>query len=154
MRWNSTPGDLVVLVGHDAGRRGLEDGPRAFLDRLVDLVRRGHVLHVAAVDERYFLGALADRRARAVHRGEAAADDDDALALMAGVRQAERGDAQVLEAVEHALRVLARDAQLVGLVAADGHADGVEALVLQVVEREVRPSAELHTILTPRSATD
>ena len=124
--------DLVVGVRHDARRRGLEDGPGALLDHLVDLVRRGHVLHVAAIDERHLLGALADRGAGAVHGREAAADDHDPLARMARVGQAERRDAQVLEAVEHALGVLAGDAQLVGVVAADGHADGVEALVLEV----------------------
>ena len=45
-------GDLVVLVGDDARGRGLEDGARALLEHLVDLVGGGHVLHVAAVDER------------------------------------------------------------------------------------------------------
>ena len=115
--------------------RGLEDGPGALLDHLVDLVRGGHVLHVAAVDERHLRGALAHRGAGAVHRGEAAADDHDARAGVARVGQAERGDAQVLQAVEDALGVLAGDAQLVGVVAADGHADGVEALVLEVVDR-------------------
>ena len=118
------------------GRR-LEDGPRALLDHLVDLVRGGHVLHVAAIDEGHLLGALADRGARAVHRGEAAADDHDPLAGVARIGQAERRDAQVLEAVEHALGVLARDAQLVRVVAADGDADGIEALVLEVVDGEV-----------------
>ena len=63
---------------------------------------------------------------------------------MARVGQAERGDAQVLEAVEHAVGVLAGHAQLVGLVAADGDADGIEALVLQVVEREVLAEPALH----------
>ena len=130
-------GDPVLLVGHDARRRRLEDGPRALLDRLVDLVGGGHVLHVAAVDERDLLGALADRGARAVHRGEAAADDHDARAGVARIGQAEGRDAQVLEAVEHAVGVLAGDAQLVGVVAADGHADRIEALVLEVVDGEV-----------------
>ena len=134
MRWNSTPVTLFVVVGDDARRRGLEDGPRALLEHLVDLVRGGHVLHVAAIDERHLGRALADRGARAVHRGEAAADDDDARALVARIGQAEGGDAQVLEAVEHAVGVLAGDAQLVGVVAADGDADRVEALVLEVVD--------------------
>ena len=31
-------------------------------------LRRGHVLHVAPVDERHLAGALADRGADAVHR--------------------------------------------------------------------------------------
>ena len=56
---------------------------------------------------------------------------------VARVGQAEGGDAQVLEAVEDAVGVLAGDAQLVGVVAADGHADRVEALVLEVVDGEV-----------------
>ena len=103
----------------------------------MDLVGGGHVLHVAPVDEGHLRAALADRGARAVHRGEAAADDDDALASVVGIGQAEGGDAQVLEAVDDALGILARDAQLVGVVAADGHEDGVVALVLKVVEREV-----------------
>ena len=107
----------------------------------MDLVRRRHVLHVAAVDERHLLGALADRGPRAVHRGEAAADDDDALARVARVRQAERRGPQVLEAVEHLGRVLARDAELVRVVAADRDDDRVEALVLEVVEREVAAQA-------------
>ena len=97
----------------------------------------GHVLHVAAVDERHLRGALADRRPRAVHRGEPAADDDDALAGVLRVRQAERRGPQVLEAVEHLGRVLAGDPELVRVVAADRDDDRVEALVGQVVEREV-----------------
>ena len=56
---------------------------------------------------------------------------------MARVRQPQRGGAQVLEAVEDAVGVLARDAQLVGVVAADGDDHRVEALVGQVIEREV-----------------
>ena len=78
----------------------------------------------------------------AVHRGEAAAHDDDAGAGVARVRQAERGRPQVLEAVDDAVGVLVRDAQLVRVVAADGDDDAVEPLVLEVVEREV--PAQLH----------
>ena len=134
---NSTPVTLPFLSVIDADRAGLEDGGDAFLDRLVDLVRRRHVLHVAAVDEGHFLGALADRRPRAVHRGEPAADHHDALADVVGVGQAERRRAQVLEPVDALGGVLARDAQLVRVVAADRDDDGIEALVGQVVEREV-----------------
>src|SRR6185295_10520718 len=83
------PGDRALLVGDDARRAGLEDRLDAFLDRLVDLVRRRHVLHVAAVDERHFGRALADRRPAAVHRREPAADDDDPLAGMPRIGQAE-----------------------------------------------------------------
>ena len=56
---------------------------------------------------------------------------------MVRVGQAEGRGAQVLEPVEDLRRVLARDAELVGVVAADGHDHGVEALVGQVIEREV-----------------
>ena len=109
----------------------------ALLDRLVDLVRRGHVLHVPAVDEGHLGRALADRGPRAVHRGEPAADDDDALPGVARVGQAERRGPQVLEAVDDPVGVLAGDAQLVRVVAADRDHDRVEALALEVVEGEV-----------------
>ena len=138
---NSTPVTLPFLSVTTRTGPGLEDGGDAFLDGLVDLVRGGHVLHVAAVDERDLRGALADRRPRAVHRGEPAADDHDPLAGVVRVGQAEGRRAQVLEAVEHLRRVLARDAQLVGVVAADRDDDRIEALEHQVVEREVRAEA-------------
>src|SRR4029079_7399886 len=112
-------GDVALVVRDDARRAGLEDRLDAFLDRLVDLVGRRHVLHVAAVDERALRGALADRRPRAVHRGEAAADHDDALPGVTRVRQAERRGPEVLEPVEDLVGLLARHAQLVGVVAAD-----------------------------------
>ena len=136
------PVDGPGLVLDHAGRAGLEDGGDALLDRLVDLARGRHVLHVAAVDERHLAGALADRGADAVHRREAAAHDHDPRAGVARVGQAKRGGAQVLQAVDDAVGVLVRDAQLVGVVAADGDDDAVEALVLEVVEGEV--PAQLH----------
>ena len=131
---NSTPVTLPPSSVMTRTGPGLEDGGDALLDRLVDLVRGRHVLHVAAVDERDLPGALADRGARAVHRGEPAADDDHPLAGVVGVRQAERRGPQVLEAVDALGGVLAGDAQLVRVVAADRHDDRVEALVGQVVE--------------------
>ena len=80
MRWNSTP--VTLLFSSVTTRVGaawkMARAPSSM--HLVDLVRGGHVLHVAAVDERHLRGALADRGARAVHRGEAAADDHDARA--------------------------------------------------------------------------
>ena len=142
IRMNSMPVVVPGLVLDHAGRAGLEDGGDTLLDGLVDLARRRHVLHVAAVDERHLAGALADRGADAVHRGEAAAHDHDPGADVARVGQAERGRAQVLQAVDDAVGVLVRDAQLVGVVAADGDDDAVEPLVLEVVEREV--PAQLH----------
>ena len=134
---NSIPVTLPLAIGDHPGRSGLEDRGDAFLDRLVDLARGGHVLHVAAVDEGDLGRALADRCPAAVHRGEAAADDDDALAGVARIGQAEGGGPEVLEPVEDLGRVLARDAQLVRVVAADRDEDRVEPLVLEVVEPEV-----------------
>ena len=151
MRWNSTPVTLPFssVTTRVGAAWKMARAPSSM--HLVDLVGGGHVLHVAAVDERHLAGALADRGAGAVHGGEAAADDDDALARVAGVGQAEGRDAQVLEAVEDAVGVLAGDAQLVGVVAADGHADGVEALVLQVVDGEVAAQLGVADERTPRS---
>ena len=66
---------------------------------------------------------------------------------MARELEPERGGAQVLEAVEDAVGVLARDAQLVRVVAADRDEDRVVALVLEVVQAEVaaepEPAADL-----------
>ena len=112
MRWNSTPVTLPAASVTTRVGAAWKIGARALLEHLVDLVRGGHVLHVAPVHERDLGGALPDRGARAVHRREAATDDDDARALVAGVGEAERRDAQVLEPVDDAVRVLARDAQL------------------------------------------
>ena len=72
-----------------------------------------------------------------------------------GIRQAERRGAQVLEAVEDLVGVLAGDAQLVRVVAADRDDDRVEALVGQVVEGEVAARGPaLQTILPPSRVTD
>ncbi len=133
-------GHLAGLVVDDDPRRaGLEDGLDAFLDRLVDLVGGRHVLHVAAVDEGHLGRALADRGAGAVHRGEAAADDDDPLPGVARIGQPEGGRLEVLEPVDDAVGVLVRDPELVRVVAADRDEDGVEALALEVVQGEVAP---------------
>ena len=133
-------GDLPGgLVDDDAGRAGLEDRGDALLDRLVDLARGRHVLHVATVDEGHLGGPLADRGADAVHRGEAATDRHDARAGVARIGQAEGGDLEVLQAVDDAVRILVRDPQHVRVVAPDGDHDRVEALVLEVVEAEVAP---------------
>jgi len=105
----------------------------------VGLAGGGHVLHVAAVDERYLLGALADRSPGAVHCREAAADDDYAAAGVARVRQAEGGDLEVFQAVDDADRVLIWNAELVRDVAAGGDDRGVETPLAQVVEAEVAP---------------
>ncbi len=103
----------------------------------MDLVRGRHVLHVPAIDEGHLGGALADRGPGAVHRGEAAADDHDPLAGVARILQPEGRRLEVFQAVEDALGVLVRNAQLVRVVAADRDQDGIEALALEVVEGEV-----------------
>ena len=104
----------------------------------MDLARGRHVLHVAAVDERDRLGALADRGSPAVHGRESAADDHHAALLVARVGQAEGGDLEVLEAVDDPVGRVVGDVDLVGVVAAGGDDGGVEALRLQVVQAEVR----------------
>ena len=124
-------------IDQDARRARLEDHLRAFFDGLVSLAGRGHVLHVTAVDEGDFPRPLADGGARAVHRREAAADDDDAAAGVARVGQAQRGDAQVVQAFDHALGGVVGDADLVRVVAAGGDDRGVESPVAQVVQAEV-----------------
>ena len=138
-------GDLVLLVGHDPGRRGLEDDPRALLDRLVHLVLGGHVLEVAAVDQRHLRSALADARPGAVDGGEAATDDDDPGPLQAGHLDTPGRVVEVLERVHHPVRVLAGDAELVRLVAADSDIDRVVALLEEV--RHVEVAAEAHVRL-------
>ena len=152
MRRNSTPVTLLRVVGDDPrpGRPGRWRVTPSSIASWTSFERR-HVLHVAAVDERHLLGALADRRPRAVHRGEAAADDDDALAGVVRVGQAEGGGAQVLEAVEHLVGVLAGDAQLVRVVAADRDADRVEALVgrSSSVKSRPRPGVADHLAAEP-----
>ena len=113
----------------------------AFLDRLVDLVRRGHVLHVAAVDEGH-LGApwRIDVREQSIEV-KPPPMTTTRLPGVARVGQAEGRGPEVLEAVDDAVGVLAGDAELVRVVAADRDEDGVEALVLQVVEGEVAAEA-------------
>ena len=117
----------------------------------MDLVRRRHVLHVAAIDEGHLRCALADRGPRAVHRGEPATDDHRAGALVPRVWQAERRRPEVLEPVDDAVGILARDSELVGVVAPDRDAHRVEALELEVVEREVatKPGVRLDLAAEP-----
>ena len=131
------PLDLVASIDQDASRAGLEYGRAALLESLVDLARGRHILHVAPIDERYLLRSLADRSPPAVHRGEPAADDHHPAPLVARVRQAQGGNSQILQAVDHTVGRLVGDVELVGVVAACGDDRGVEALVSQVVQAEV-----------------
>ena len=127
MRWNSMP--VTLLFASVTTRTGaawkMARAPSSIISWTS--FARGHVLHVAAVDQRDLRAALAHRRAGAVHGREAAADDHDALAGVVRIGQAEGGDAQVLQAVEDAVRVLTRDAQLVRVVAADRDHHGVDS---------------------------
>ena len=109
----------------------------AFLDRLVDLARGRHVLHVAAVDERHLAAPWRTEVREQSIAVKPPPTTTTRRARVARVGQAERGDLEVLQAVDHAVGVLVGDAQLVRVVAADGHDDRVEALVLEVVEAEV-----------------
>src|SRR5439155_7885228 len=110
-------GDLVVLIGHDARRGGLEDDARPLLDRLVGFFLGRHVLEVAAVDDRPLGGSLAHGRPRTVDGSEATADDHDAGAFQGGHRQAARRVVEVLQGIDHAVRVLPGDPELIALVA-------------------------------------
>ena len=81
-------------------------------------LRTGHIFAVAAVEAFYRLRALADGGAHAIHRGIAAANDDDILAL--GVQRAafkcgnsiskalavRRG--QIIQCRHHAIQIAAR----------------------------------------------
>ena len=89
-----------------------------------------HVLHVAAVDEGDLLGPLAHARSSAVHRGVAATNNNDAAPLVVWVGEAECGGVQVVEAVNDAVGIFARNAEVVGVVAADCNNDAVVALRL------------------------
>jgi len=103
----------------------------------VHFVGGRHVLHVASVDERHLLRAEADARARAVHRGVAAADHHHAAPFVVRILKAERGGVQIVEAVDHPFGIFARDAEVVRVVAADRHDHRVVALRLQVGGGEV-----------------
>ena len=131
-----------MLIGHDARGGGLEDDAGPLLDRLVGLFLGRHVLEVAAVDDRHLGGSLAHRRPRAVDGGEATADDHDPRALQSRHGEAAGRVVEVLQGVDHAVRILSGDAQLVALVAADGHVDRV-VLGQDVGEMEVAPQAHV-----------
>ena len=112
---------------------------------VVDLaVVRAHLLARAAVHDGH-LGAEASRRARAVEGGEAAADDDDLVALPHRHRIALGVLAQVVDRLDDARQILAGDAELVAAPRADAEEDRVVALREELVDGEV--AAELHAAL-------
>ena len=112
-----------------------------------------HVLQVAAVDERHLGGALADAGARAVDGREAAADDDHPRVLQAADRHAAGRVVEVLERVDDAVGVLAGDAQLVRLVAADADVDRVVARSIRSATWKSRPRRMFGLKVAPSSQT-
>ena len=72
---------MHAVVAQRLDVRGEIDELDMLEHRLVHLVLvGGHLLLRATIDDIHLLGAEADRRAAAVHRGEAAAQNGDALA--------------------------------------------------------------------------
>ena len=96
-----------------------------------------HVLHVAAVDEGDLLGALAHARSSAVHGGVAATNNNHAAPLVVRIGEAECSGVQVVESVDDAVSVFARNTEIVRVVAADCNDDAVVALRLQISDGEV-----------------
>ena len=77
---NRTPVDLAVLA-EELDRADQELHPDALALGLAQLLLVHDELGAgAAVGDRHVLGAVAQARARAVHGGVAAADDDDVVA--------------------------------------------------------------------------
>ena len=137
--------DVALFVAHDAVRRRQEDEFRAFVLGRVGLLPDGrHVFALAAVDHRH-VGAHAERGARRVDGGVAAADHHHLpaqpyrLALGHGFQEEQGGN--------HALQL--RPGQIdPGLFpGADGEEDGV-VLVVQIVQRNIgahrRAADEVH----------
>ena len=102
-------GDLAVLAD-DLDRAGEELHAHAFALGLAQLLLVDDELGARpAVGDGHVLGAVAQARARAVHRGVAAADDDDVVADLE--RLAEVGLLHEVDAVLDALEVAARDVE-------------------------------------------
>ena len=109
-------------------------------------MRTGHIFAVAAVEAFDRLGALADGGANAIHRGIAAANDDDILAL--GIQRAAFksgysiakalavGRGQIIQCRHHAIKIAARQRHRACLVHAGRNQHGV-MLGAQCVHRGV-----------------
>ena len=149
VRWKTMPVTLPSFVGHHLDRRGEELEAHALEAGLVLLLLVDHhLLRAAAVDDGAGLGAEAQGGARRVHGRVAAADDHDVLAdplLLAQV-----GALQEVDAVDHAVELLAGDVHGDRVHAAGGDHDRVVALA-QLVEGDVAPDldvvVELHAVL-------
>ena len=126
--------DLAVLAD-DLDRAGEELHPDALALGLAQLLLVDDELGPRpAVDDRHALGAVAEARPRAVHRGVAAADDDDVGADLE--RLAEVGLLHEVDAVVDAFEVGAGDVERHGVHGAGGDGDGVE-VALELLEGDV-----------------
>ena len=116
-------GDVAVLA-EDLDRAGEELHPDALALRLAELLLVDDQLGPRpAVDDRDVLGAVAERRPRAVHRGVAAADDHDVLADLD--RLAEVGLLHEVDAVLDALELRTGHVEGHGVHRAGGDRDRV-----------------------------
>ena len=125
-------GDLAVLA-EDLDRAGQELHPDALALGLAQLLLVDDELGAGPpVDDRDALGAVAQARPRAVHRGVAAADDDDVGADLE--RLAEVGLLHEVDAVLDALEVGARDVERDRVHRAGGDGDAV-VVALELARR-------------------
>ena len=129
------------LLEHELAVVGLLDGreplhEHALLERLLDLEVVGrHAVAGAPVDDDRLLGAEPAGGAGDVHRGVAAAVDDDAAAeqrLLLALHAAQHGDG-----VEHVRRGAGGDVGALAEVGADGEEDGVEAALAASASSDV-----------------
>ena len=127
-------GDLAVLA-EDLDRAGEELHPDALALGLAELLLVHDELGAGApVDDRHPVRAVAQARPRAVHRGVAAADDDDVGPDLE--RLAEIGLLHEVDAVLDALEVGPGDVERDRVHRAAGDGDAVE-VALQLVEGDV-----------------
>src|SRR5206468_7066546 len=128
--------DAAVLLD-DLHGRGVEVELDPLVLGVVDLaVVRAHLFARAPVDNGD-LGAETSRRARAVEGREPAADDDDAIALSHRNGITFGVLAEVVDRLDHARQVLARDAQRVAAPRADAEGHRVVAVLEKRVLGEV-----------------
>src|SRR6266568_3895937 len=141
--------DAAVLLD-DANRRREELEADAFVLRVVDLaVVRAHLFSRPPVNDGH-VRAEPPRRPGAVERGESAAHDHDLLPSADRHGVALRVHAEVVDRLDDARQVLARDAQLVRAPRAEAEEDRVVTLREEIVDREV--AAEHHAALELRIA--
>ena len=144
-------GNTAVLVGDDANGRSHRDELDPFLERLLGLfANRRHVFAGTPIDDRH-VRAHAQRRARGIDRGIAAADDGDLLADLRFVT-----DRPLVEKCQrriHAVGVLAGHAERLLLARAQREEYGVVGLG-QRVERELFAERGVELELHARTADE